>query len=221
MCGRKTLTADMQTIIEQFAIEEWENPENYMPSYNIAPSHISPILLDNGKRIIKQMRWGLIPSWVKDDKFSSKMINARIETLLQKPSYKNLVSSNRCIVIADGYYEWKRSETQKIPYYIKNHDDQLLPMAGLYDVWKNSEGKVIPTYTIITKASQEDLAEIHGRMPVILSQEHLNTWLKAKINTSLDALNSANESKPLLEKFPVSDFVNSVRNNSEKCVERI
>ena len=124
MCGRKTLTKDMQSIIEELAIEEWENPDNYIPNYNIAPTQNSPILIDNGKRIVKSMRWGLIPSWSKDDKFGARMINARIETLTEKPSYRNLISSNRCIVITDGYYEWKTNGAQKTPYYFKDPNDK-------------------------------------------------------------------------------------------------
>jgi len=219
MCGRKTLTKDMQSIIEELAIEEWENPDNYLPNYNIAPTQNSPILIDNGKRIIKTMRWGLMPSWAKDDKFGAKMINARIETLTEKPSYRNLVSSNRCIVITDGYYEWKKEGDRKIPFYIKNPDNKLLTMAGLYDVWKDPKGKLIPTYTVITKASEDIIAEIHGRMPVILPQAHLDIWIKTEMASSTEAIELAKTAKPKLEKYPVSTFVNSVRNNSRDCIK--
>lgn len=217
MCGRKTLTKDMQSIIEELAIEEWENPDNYIPNYNIAPTQNSPILIDNGKRIVKTMRWGLIPSWAKDEKFSARMINARIETLLEKPSYRNLVSSNRCIIIADGYYEWKNEGDTKVPYYFKDPNDKLLPMAGLYDIWQNPKGFFVPSYTIITKEAQKNLSNIHNRMPFILSQEHLNTWLKNEKYSVSNALDLAKDSKPELENFPVSLFVNSVKNNSPEC----
>ncbi len=221
MCGRKTLTRDMQSIIEELAIEEWENPDNYIPNYNIAPTQSSPILIDNGKRIVKAMRWGLIPSWAKDDKFGSRMINARIETLLEKPSYRNLVSSNRCIVITDGYYEWKRTGDGKVPYYLKDPNDKLLPMAGLYDMWKHPDGFLIPSYTIITKEAQKDLATIHNRMPVILPQEHLDEWLKTENSSVSEALKLAKNSKPTFEKYPVSFLVNSVKNNSPDCILQV
>lgn len=221
MCGRKTLTADMQTIVERFAIEEWENPDSYFPSYNIAPAQKSPILIDKGKRIIHPMQWGLIPAWAKDNKFASKMINARIETLMEKPSFNRLMETNRCIVISDGYYEWKNTKTNKIPYYIRSCSNEFLPMAGLYDVWKNPEGKIIPTYTIVTKSSQDDIAEIYGRMPVILPQDHLDIWLKTNKHSIDNALELAYDIKPLLAKYPVSSFVNSVKNNSEKCIEKM
>ena len=220
MCGRKTLTVDMRSVIEELAIEEWEDPESYIPSYNIAPTQVSPVLIYNKKRIVKPMRWGLIPSWAKDAKFASKMINARIETLTEKPSYRKIVHRNRCIVIANGYYEWKTDDTGKTPYYLKNPNDKLLPMAGLYDVWKNSDGRIVPTYTIITKSSQEDIAEIHDRMPVILSQNHINKWIDADKYSTLDAIKLASDTRPDLDKYPVSSFVNNVRNNSEICITK-
>lgn len=219
MCGRKTLTRDMQSIIEELAIEEWENPDNYMPNYNIAPTQSSPILMDNGKRIVKLMRWGLIPSWAKDEKFGARMINARLETLLEKPSYRNLVSSNRCIVITDGYYEWRKVGVRKIPYYLKNPEGKLLPMAGLYDVWKHPDGYLMPSYTIITKEAQKDLATIHNRMPVILPLDHLDNWLKTESFSVTRALELAQNSQPILEKYPVSFLVNSVKNNSPECLK--
>ena len=218
MCGRKTLTKDMQSIIEELAIEEWENPDNYIPNYNIAPTQNSPILVDNGKRTVKQMRWGLIPSWAKDDKFGARMINARIETLLEKPSYRNLVSDNRCIIIADGYYEWKKCGDRKIPYYFKDPDDKLLTMAGLYDEWKHPDGYLIPSYTIITKEAQKAIAAIHHRMPIVLLQEHLDDWLKTKNFNVSKALEIASNSQIVLEKYPVSSLVNSVKNNSSDCI---
>lgn len=218
MCGRKTLTRDMQSIIEELAIEEWENPDNYLPSYNIAPTQNSPILIYNGKRIVKPMRWGLIPSWAKDEKFGTRMINARLETLMEKPSYHNLVSSKRCIVITDGYYEWKNDGVQKTPYYFKSPDEKLLPMAGLYDVWKHPDGYLIPTYTVITKTAQDDIASIHNRMPVILPQEHLDKWLRTDNFSISEVLELAKDTNPTIEKYPVSSLVNSVKNNSPKCI---
>jgi putative SOS response-associated peptidase YedK len=218
MCGRKTLTKDMQSIIEELAIEEWENPDNYLPKYNIAPTQNSPILIDNGKRIVKLMRWGLIPSWAKDEKFGAKMINARIETLTEKSSYKNLLPRNRCIVITDGYYEWKQYGNRKIPYYFKNPDNKLLPMAGLYDEWKHPNGYLIPSYTIITKESQKELSIIHPRMPVILPQEHLDKWLKTEKFSVSEASELAKNTNQILKKYPVSSLVNLVKNNSPECI---
>ncbi len=218
MCGRKTLTKDMQSIIEELAIEEWENPDNYIPSYNIAPTQTSPIIIDNGKRIVKPMRWGLIPSWAKDDKFGAKMINARIETLTEKPSYRSLVKTNRCIVIADGYYEWRKTVNGKIPYYIKDLNNNILPMAGLYDVWRNQDDELIYSYTVITKDAQKELAIIHNRMPLILHREHIDEWLKTNTNQFTTVLEAVQNVEPQLVNFTVSTTVNSVRNNSPDCI---
>ena len=164
MCGRKTLTKDMQSIIEELAVEEWENPDNYLLNYNIAPTQNSPILIDNGKRTVKPMRWGLIPSWAKDEKFGARMINARIETLTEKPSYRNLVSTNRCIVITDGYYEWKKEGSMKIPYYIDPVSEPGFAFAGLWDRWHQRD-QVIESCTIVTAASPEPMKNIHHRIP--------------------------------------------------------
>jgi putative SOS response-associated peptidase YedK len=209
----------MKSIIEELAIEEWENPENYIPNYNIAPTQISPILLDRGKRIVKPMRWGLIPSWAKDNKFASKMINARIETLTEKPSYRNLLTKNRCIVIADGYYEWKNENGKKTPYYLKHSKDKLMTMAGLFDLWRNPEGQLVPTYTIITKDAQQIISNIHHRMPVILPPENINIWMKTSSYSVREALDTAQNIKPDIVNYPVSTLVNSVKNNSPDCIK--
>lgn len=221
MCGRKTLTHDIQSIIEELAIEEWENPDNYLPSYNIAPTQISPILIYNEKRIVQPMRWGLIPSWAKDMKFGARMINARVETILEKPSFRNIIHKNRCIVIADGYYEWKKDGTSKIPYYFKDPEDKLLTMAGLYDVWQHPGGQLIPSYTIITTEAQKKIELIHNRMPVILPQEHLDKWLKTDNFSVARALELVQDAKPSLVKYPVSQLVNSARNNSPECINQL
>lgn len=221
MCGRKTLTKDMQSIIEELAIEEWENPDNYIPSYNIAPTQTSPILIDNGKRIVKLMRWGLIPSWAKDEKFGARMINARIETLTEKPSYRNLVLSNRCIVITDGYYEWKNNGPQKTPYYFKDPNDKLISMAGLYDVWKHPDGYTIPSYTIITKKAQTDIASIHNRMPVIIPNTEIDIWLKRNLYSNSDTMDLISNNSKELQYYPISNFVNSTKNNSIQCIKGI
>jgi len=162
MCGRKTLIWDMQSIIEELTIEEWLDKDYYNPSYNIAPTQQSPILMDNGIRYVQPMRWGLIPYWTKDRSIGLRMINARSETLLEKPSFSNLVPKQRCVVIADGYFEWYKEGTTKTPYYIKHPEDKLLPMAGLWDIWKSPDGTIINSYTVITTEPQHEIAFIHN-----------------------------------------------------------
>ena len=219
MCGRKTLTEDMQSIIEELAIQEWEDPDNYLPSYNIAPTQTSPILIDNGIRRVKPMRWGLIPSWSKDMGFGARMINARAETLAEKPSFRNLLPKKRCVVISDGYYEWRKSDSGKQPYYIHHPEGRLLPMAGLWDKWLNQEGKPVLSYTVITTTPQSELAFIHDRMPVILAPESLDKWLQTANNPAQTVLPLLQPYREKLEAYPVSKMVNSPANNSPACAQ--
>ena len=118
MCGRKTLTISKKAIIEELMVDEWQ-VEDYAPSYNIAPAQNSLVLVqEKGLKVVRSMKWGLIPAWSKNELYGSKMINARIETVTTKPSFKNLIPKNRCIVLSDGYYEWKQSGVRKVPFFI-------------------------------------------------------------------------------------------------------
>ena len=198
MCGRKTLTRDIQSIIEEMAIEEWQDQDLFSPSYNIAPTQFSPIMVDHMGRRVKPMKWGLIPNWAKDKSIGSKLINARSETLLQKPSFQNLVSGKRCVVLTDGYYEWKRTSSKSIPYYIHHPENKLLPLAGLWDIWKDESDKSIFSYTVITTtpAQEIELKNIDAALDDLyknLSQfeefEHTShgwVWLYRQTNPSLE-----------------------------------
>ena len=218
MCGRKTLTKDKKTIIEELLIDEWQD-DNYEPSFNIAPTQNCPVLISmENSRIIKSMKWGLVPNWSKNRSIGSKMINARSETILEKVSFKNLVRTNRCVVISDGYYEWKRYGHGKKPFYIHHPEHKLLLMAGLWTSW-GSSSDAISTYTVITTTPQKQIAHIHNRMPVILELSQIDNWLKPskgnKISAQLDCL------RPFIGKLiyhPVSSFVNSPKNNERDCI---
>ena len=218
MCGRKTLTKDTQAIIEELLIDEWDQKDEYSPSYNIAPTQNSPILIYNNKRKIEQMRWGLIPSWAKDKAIGAKMINARGETLLEKPSFKNLVISNRCIVITDGYFEWHNIGTVKTPYYFHDSKKNILPMAGLWDEWKSANGELMKTYTVITTTPKPEYAHIHNRMPVILPHSEIDAWINTRDHSPKYALGHVLPYRYELEVYPVSTFVNSPKNNSARCI---
>ena len=218
MCGRKTLTRDMQSIIEEMAIEEWQDSDLYSPSFNIAPTQNSPVMIDHMGRRVKHMKWGLIPNWSKDQTIGSRLINARAETLLQKPSFQNLVPSKRCVVITDGYFEWKRTSSKSIPYYIHHPENKLLAMAGLWDTWKNDSGESVFSYTVITTTPAPSLEDIHHRMPVILKQDSINKWLQVH-NTSIpDAMELLKPFSNSLQFFQVSTLVNSPRNNQKECI---
>ena len=221
MCGRKTLTRDMQSIIEELAIDEWHD-DNFHPSYNIAPTQFSPILKgENQFRIVKKMKWGLIPGWSKDESIGSRMINARSETLQEKPSFQNLVHHNRCVVIADGYFEWKRESDGNQPFYIFHPENKLLPMAGLWTSWKSSESQIINSYTVITTSPQKGIAHIHNRMPVILNPMSIDEWIFCDVTSSNQAMANLAPYTKSLSFHPVSSFVNSPKNNSIDCVRSI
>ena len=215
MCGRKTLTKSKLDIIRDLSIDEWDNLFEYDPSYNIAPTQQHPVIInDNGKKNIKSMHWGLIPSWAKDTSFAAKMINARQETLAEKPSFKNLINTQRCLIPIDGYYEWKKIDNQKYPYYILDENHDLFCLAGIWTTWKNPKGDLIDSYSIITTNANTKLNHIHHRMPVIQNDE-MNGWLDNSIKFNEIQFSNMD---PRLEFYPISTLVNSVKNNSAECI---
>ena len=157
MCGRKTLTKGIKSIIENLTIDEWEDAVNYAPSFNIAPGQLSPVVIQKEHRIVKSMKWGLVPSWAKDVSVGYKMINARSETLTEKPSYQELVSKHRCVVISDGYYEWKREGKRKIPYYIPNAQELLNFLASFAEFTRF--GPKVPFWKLSHFFAKRDFAQ--------------------------------------------------------------
>ena len=221
MCGRKTLTRDMQSIIEELAIDEWAD-DDFNPSFNIAPTQISPILIgEDNSRIVKPMQWGLIPHWAKDKSIGSKMINARSETILEKPSFQNLINQNRCVVITDGYFEWKRESDRNQPFYIFHPDKKLLPMAGLWTTWTSTDSQTIESYTVITTSPQKEIAHIHNRMPVILNPMTVDEWIHCETTPSNQAIVNLIPFTKSLVFHPVSTLMNSPKNNSLDCIRSI
>ena len=202
MCGRKTLSKDIASIIEEMDIEEWE-AHDYKPNYNIAPTDFSPVIIKDGKKKAKMMRWGLIPAWSKNEQIGSKMINARLETLLEKPSFSSLVHNQRCIVLADGYYEWAKPNNQ--PYYILDKKNKILPLAGLWTSWQDSNSNTLFTYILTTKPLN-NIKNIHNRMPVILDSPSMDKWLNYKIPI-LDCLSYIKHENADIKFYPVSKIL--------------
>lgn len=213
MCGRFTLTENLEALVERFDIQSPLNFE-YQPRYNIAPSQsVIAVINNEGLSIMGLLTWGLIPSWSKE-KSPYKMINARAETLAVKPSFKNLFKNRRCLIPADGFYEWKKENDKKSPYRIKMKDSKLFAMAGLWDGWVSPAGETIYTCTIVTTEANELIKPIHNRMPLILPREKEQLWLDSTIdafNVFTDILKPypANE----LHYYPVSSMVNSPKND--------
>jgi putative SOS response-associated peptidase YedK len=177
--------------------------------YNIAPGQMVPVMIADSPRRIVLMRWGLIPHWAKDEKAAYKMINARVETLMQRPVFRGLLSHNRCLVPASGFYEWKGEGGEKTPYYIHASRVNFFAFAGLYDVWTKPNGEGLYTFAIITKNADEFMAHLHNRMPVILKRDLEDAWLDTEITSAREVLGIlARSSSVALDAYPVSRTVN-------------
>ncbi len=168
------------------------------------------------------MKWGLVPSWSKDPKIGNRMINARVETIAIKPSFKHILKTNRCLVPCSGFYEWKKNDKSKVPYYIGLKNSKIFCLAGLYDTWTDSDGNDLKTFTIITTQPNNTLKPIHNRMPVILHQEFEDQWLNTKIQDPDSIMR-------LLRPYPddnmishvVSNEVNNPENDNSQLIKKI
>lgn len=220
MCGRFSLITDIDEIIARFFVEEFSEME-YLPRYNIAPSQpITAIVNHQGKRRMGQLQWGLVPFWAKDKKIGFKMINARAESLAEKPSYKHLIASKRCLIVADSFYEWRRNEDgTKTPVRIHLKNEEPFAFAGLWDRWKSPEGEQLTTCTILTTEPNKVMKDIHNRMPVILTPESEKTWLNPEITcyTELEQLFEPHLDD-LMQYYEVSTLVNSPKNDVPDCI---
>lgn len=220
MCGRFTLTADPDQIAQRFAIDQFSI--EFHPRFNIAPGqNILAIISHQGKRRMGYLRWGLIPSWSKDEKIGYKMINAKSETVEQKPSFKPLLARKRCIIPSDSFFEWKSIPSGKQPMRIMMKSGELFAMAGLYDTWIAEGGQKVHTCTILTKQANEIIMPIHDRMPVILEAGDEEEWLSGEFRDSqqLSAFLQRPVESSKLKVYPVSNLVNYVRNDERGCIE--
>jgi putative SOS response-associated peptidase YedK len=192
------------------------------PRYNIAPSQEGPVIVEgDGKRSIELFQWGLIPSWSKDPTIGNKMINARAETLAEKPSFKRLLRGRRCLVLSDGFYEWRKEGKRKVPMRFKLKSAEPFTFAGLWDSWKKPDGKILRTYTIITTDSNDLIQPIHNRMPVMLTDDDALKWL-ARDDEIAHALALLKPYPPdKMEGYDVSPLVNDPRNDSPECIKPI
>lgn len=214
MCGRFTLSVEADILSAYFGLDNIPFP--YEPRYNIAPGQpITAVISHQGKIRIGMLRWGLIPPWAKDAKIANKLINARAETLLDKPSFRRAAVSKRCVIPADGFFEWKKSEGRKQPMRIVTHE-RLFVMAGLYEQWISPEGEKIFTCTIITTNANSFMSGLHHRMPVILERDQLESWLTAPLPEAMELLQPYNSS--LMDAYPVTTSVGKVTYNQPDCI---
>ena len=220
MCGRYTRTADLTTIARRFGVPTaMEEITPSRPRYNIAPTQAVIVVGDDGQRYLTQMHWGLIPSWAKDPAIGNRMINARAETLSVKPAFRVALRKRRCLVVADGFYEWQQRGRGKQPVYIVLKNREPFGFAGLWDTWTSPEGQEIRSCTIVTTEGNELLKPIHDRMPVILTRDAEGHWLDPAIQepaTLLPLLKPYPADK--MEAYPVSRLVNSPQNDTPDCI---
>jgi putative SOS response-associated peptidase YedK len=218
MCGRFTLTVDPADLQDLFGLSE-PPPHDLVPRYNIAPSQPVAVIANADQRKLELFKWGLIPSWAKDSKIGYRLINARAETLAEKPSFRTALKRRRCLILVDGFYEWKKDGKNKTPMYIQLNDGTPFAFAGLWETWKGPDDKLIKSCTIITTDANTLLKEIHDRMPVILPDKAWPLWLTPEELP-------AEKTLPLLKPFAasrmkavaVSALVNNPRFDSPECV---
>ncbi|MBW7474149.1 SOS response-associated peptidase [Paenibacillus oenotherae] len=220
MCGRYTITISIEELMLRYLIGEVSIPFQ-RPRYNVAPTQkVYAVVNDGHANRLGLLQWGLIPAWAKDASYGSKMLNARAETVWSKPAFEGLVRRKRCIIPADGFYEWKKTSTGKQPMRIALRTREVFSMAGLYDTWTMPDGSKLSTCTIITTEPNELMAPIHNRMPVILKREDEAAWLdrSTQDQETLGKLLVPYAAAAELEAYPVSPKVGYVANDDPSCI---
>jgi putative SOS response-associated peptidase YedK len=219
MCGRFTLTIDPAELQDTFG--DYSFPSQFAPRFNIAPSQPILAIPNDGNKKADFFVWGLIPSWAKDPTFGSRLINARAETLSEKPSFRGNYKYKRCLVLSDGFYEWKArpGAKTKVPHFIHLASREVFAFAGLWDEWTSPDGSQIKSCTIITTAPNQLMEPIHSRMPVILSRDAYAHWLDPSPRTH-ESLRSLLRPYPAedMAAYPVSTLVNNPKNDQPECV---
>ncbi len=218
MCGRKFSHEELTWAEYRDILSIVQPPpnSNSQPNYNICPTQQVPVCINrDGRRSLEVMHWGLVPGWAKDTKYAAKMINARAETLAEKPSFEPLLKNNRCIIMVSGFYEWQRDGQSKTPYKVERSDRQPMLLAGL---WTHNDRLDIDSYTVITTAAPADFAAIHSRAPAILERSEIGIWLEGRWD---DARDLAETYQGDLSTTQISSLVNSNRNNGPELLEPI
>jgi putative SOS response-associated peptidase YedK len=238
MCGRYIQVSSPTLLVERFDVDEIAIPEAPEADYNVAPRKevmtivqrgldVPETAATGGPRVLEQMRWGLVPSWADNVKIGDRLINARAESLAEKSAFKTAFRKRRCIIPADGFYEWERvaGRKQKQPMFIHRRDGEPIAFAGLWEVWKDRDEPDAPwllSCAIVTTRANATLAPVHDRMPVILTEDTWDRWLDVRINerATLDPLLDPAPDE-LIEMWPVSTMVNSADNNGPELVDRV
>ena len=223
MCGRFVGYRNLEELMEHFPIDVAD--AQVTPNYNVAPTQeILALVRYEEQNHLEYLKWGLVPFWAKDKTIGNRLINARSETAATKPSFRNAFKKRRCLILADGFYEWKGEKGQKQPMLLTLPDGNPFAFAGLWEIWDNKDKEQTPyrSCTILTRAASESVIPIHNRMPVILKPEAFDTWLdpdNRDINSLLEIIQRQIYTE--LINIPVSKQVNSVRNNSPENIQTI
>jgi putative SOS response-associated peptidase YedK len=219
MCGRYSLWC-IDDLCGRFRL--LDPTIGFRSHFNIAPGSTNPVIVAHERAEAVMMHWGLVPHWAKDIMATHRPINARVESLAEKPMFRDLLKSRRCLVPASGFFEWKKEIGRKVLFYIHVKDDPVFGFAGLYDIWRNPAGEILQTYTIITTAANELVAPLHNRMPVILRQDDEIRWLSCDLIPAED-INRILAQYPAesMEAYPVSERVNKTDADDEKLIEPV
>ncbi len=224
MCGRaslsKTQKALEQRLHAEFYKEDLEQFEQ-IRQYNIAPTHLHPVVSNENPSHIQMFKWGLIPSWAKEEKIGSKMINARIETVLEKPAFRSAIQKRRCLIPFDGFYEWKKTSGGKVPYRITLQEGQIFCAAGIWEKWINPNGQPVYSFAVITQPPNELMSDIHDRMPAILLPGQEAQWLDLSLAGASVLQNISPYPDQEMLAYPVSSRINKVSTNDPSLIEEV
>ena len=217
MCGRFALVDDGTNVAQQLQLAQGSP---LAPRYNIAPTQpVSAVVVEKGRRTLTHFYWGFVPSWAKDMSMASRMINARAETVAEKPSFRNAFRRRRCLVPMTGFYEWQTVGGRKQPHYIQVAGQAVFAVAGLWEVWESAEGDTLQSCTLLTTEANEMMASLHNRMPVIVPPRDYGLWLD--VAAPLPAVESLLRPYPAAQMThrPVSPYVSNARNEGPACLE--
>lgn len=217
MCGRFTIT--IEPAFFQQELDLGKVPAEWTPRYNTAPTQDIPVVLDKDTRDVEMLRWGLIPFWAKDEKIGYRMINARSETIQEKPSFRNAFKQRRCLILADGFYEWQKQSVSapKVPYYFQLHDGAPFAFAGIWESWNPAPEQTLRSCSIITTTPNDLVAMAHDRMPVMLDKSMMWDWLEEKPAEDLQVMLAPYPAEKMRAR-PVGLAVNNPKNDSEECI---
>lgn len=220
MCGRYASARNVDILAAEFEIAHREDDALPGPDYNVAPTDVVPVVVErDGGRVLTGMKWGLVPAWADDPAVGSRMINARLETVTERPAFRDAVVRRRCLLPADGWFEWADSPAGRQPFFLSPEDGAVLAFAGLWDVWHGPDGRELRTVTIVTGSAPADLAHVHDRAPVVVPRDVWSAWLDPSEQSPRELLRPTPSG--VVVAHPVSPAVGDVRANGPHLLEPV